>query len=42
MNHINHGSIGKITYNYKFIFKNGVEKEFNIEVKLPAASRGAS
>ena len=25
-------SAGKITYNYKFIFKNGVEKEFNIEL----------
>ncbi len=25
-------STNKITYNYKFIFKNGVEKEFNIEL----------
>ncbi|MFA5322797.1 MAG: hypothetical protein WC373_09000 [Smithella sp.] len=27
-----HGSSGKVTYNYKFKFKNGVEKEFNIEL----------
>lgn len=25
-----HGSSGKVTYNYRFIFKDGVEKEFNI------------
>jgi len=25
-------SAGKITYSYKFIFKNGVEREFNIEL----------
>jgi heterodisulfide reductase subunit C len=32
MNYGGHSSVGKITYNYKFIFKNGVEKEFNIEL----------
>lgn len=27
-----HGSSGKVTYNYRFIFKDGSEKEFNIEL----------
>jgi hypothetical protein len=32
MNDDGRSSTGKITINYKFIFKNGVEKEFNIEL----------
>ena len=32
MNDGGRSSAGKITYNYKFIFNNGVEKEFNIEL----------
>lgn len=27
-----HGSSGKLTYNYRFVLKDGVEKEFNIEL----------
>jgi hypothetical protein len=32
MNDSVHSSPGKIAYNYKFIFKNGEEREFNIEL----------
>lgn len=32
MNEDGRGSADKITYNYKFIFKNGVEREFTIEL----------
>ena len=32
MNDSGRSSAGKITYNYKFIFNNGVEREFNIEL----------
>jgi hypothetical protein len=32
MNDVGSISAGKITYNYKFIFKNEVEKDFNIEL----------
>lgn len=32
MNYGVHSSARKITYNYKFIFQNGEEREFNIEL----------
>jgi hypothetical protein len=32
MNDCGSSSAGKITFNYKFIFKNGAEREFNIEL----------
>jgi hypothetical protein len=32
MDNISRSSAGKITYNYKFIFKDGAPKEFNIEL----------
>jgi hypothetical protein len=32
MNDVCLGSTGKITYNYKFIFNSGAQKEFNIEL----------
>jgi heterodisulfide reductase subunit C len=32
MNKDVHSSAGKVTYNYKFIFKNGAQREFNIEL----------
>jgi len=32
MNDVDRSSADKITFNYKFIFKNGTEKEFNIEL----------